>query len=480
MTSTDATVAPAWPAYEEAMPHTRRSEAPAAAATFAELRRRRGADGSVLAAVRHVIVVVSSSRGGSTVVGELFRRTPGMLTLPAETNPLFAVAALEAPTDGIPARRTPPVGVPGAGRQAGERAVPESPGREPRAAVGDARAGVLAAELAVDIGEPAGELPLYDREAFADALAWRLVAQWPAAGIDPDDVARWADETFRELAAADPAWVPPGFPDRVEFHVRLLAKVRAAHPAVDPWYYDLPADRIRAAFPDVPEPAGPPGEHLVEMPPFVLAGPWRRATPAELADRTLVLTTPRNAFRLSFLRSLFPVARFEVLHLVRNPAAAVNGLIDGWCHRGFFHRAVDIPLRITGYSDRFPRWGRRWWNFDFWPGWEQWSAAPLAEVCAEQWRSAHQAVLDWVSGPDAAGPDAAGPDTAGIDYRRLRFEDVAAGDALRRLPPVMATAPPRPRRWVARADVILPAVTAGPVADLAEELGYAGDPATWR
>lgn len=438
----------AWSSYDDAMPHPGRDDIPTAAETFTALRVRRGGDPGALASVRRLLVVVSSSRGGSTLVGELLRRSPALLTLRAEINPLFVVAGLE---------------------------------RQRRSAA-------LAAEIAAETGRPAGELTDANRADFVDAVTWRLIAQWPSAGIEPASVERWVDETLRELAATDTAWTPPAFPDRATFHLRLLGKVRATHPAVNPWYYDIPAARIRAEFPDLAEPAGPPSDHFVEMPPFVLLGPWQRATPAEFATMPLVLTTPRNSLRLPFLRSLFPSARMRVVHLVRNPGAAVNGLVDGWLHRGFFNTAVDVPLRITGYSDLFPGWGGRWWNYDFWPGWEAWTAAPLAEVCAEQWRTHHQAVLDWV-------------EVTGVDHHRLAFEDVAGGDGERRaafgaladwlgddgveglaglrLPPLMATAPPRPRRWAERAGDLLPALSTGPVRDLAERLGY-GDPSGWR
>ena len=428
MTLVKPDTAVGWSVYDDAVPHPGREDLGAAAGAFTDLRRRRGGDAAALGAARRIVVVVSSSRGGSTLVGEMFRRAPGYLTLRAETNPLFVVAGLE-PT---PAER--------------------------RAA--------LAAEMAAEAGRPAATLTAENRADFVTALAWRLTAQWPAVGIDPDAVERWTDETLAELAAADPAWAPPNFPDRVTFHLRLLARVRAAHPAVNPWYYDIPADRVRAAFPEVPEPVGPPGEHLVEMPPFVLIGPWHRAGRADFAEVPLVLTTPRNSFRLSFLRALFPSASMEVLHLVRNPAAAVNGLIDGWRHRGFFNTAVDVPLRIPGYSDEFPGWGDRWWNYDFWPGWEEWADAPLPAVCAEQWRSHHAAVLDRVA-------------ETGAEYHRLRYEDVVSGDAAAQLPPLMATAPPTPGRWARRADLILPAVGTGPVREMAARLGY-DDPSAWH
>lgn len=447
----DAATTTTWSAYDDAMPQSRRDDLPGAAATFAALRAVRAGRPGDLELVREVIVVVASSRGGSTLLGELLRRTPGLLSLRAEINPLFVVAGLEPPD-------------------------------------AEHRGAVLAAELAAEIGRPAPTLPADELDAFGATLAWRLTAQWPAAAIDPAAVMRWTRETLRELAAGSPAWTPPAFPDLAAFHLHLLRKVRRAHPEVDPWYYDIRAEAVAAAFPDVPRPAGPPGSHLVEMPPFVLIGPWRRPAADELARHPLVLSTPRNAFRLSFLRSLFPGARFRVVHLTRNPAASANGLIDGWRHHGFFNTAVDGRLRIQGYSDGFPAWGTRWWNYDFWPDWEDWTEAPLAAVAAEQWRSHHDEVLRWLAAHDA-------------DHYRLRFEDVAGADAARRrafgdfadwlghrdagdvlsrlsLPPLMATAPPRPRRWTERADQLIPAVTTGRILETAARLGY-GDQAAW-
>ncbi len=436
-----------WSAYDELVPRT--TGLPAARERLAELRRRRPGSAGDLASVREVIVVASSSRGGSTLVGELLRQCPGLLHLRAEVNPLFVVAGLE---DG-------------------------------------GRRQVLAAELAAEVGRPAVGLGPEEVDELCLAVAWRLSVQWPLLEIDVDDVDRWVRETLAELGAADPSWASIGFADRQAFHLRLLHRARAAHPQIDPWYYDLPAHAVRASFPDVPPPDGPPGQALIEMPPFVLVGPWRRPSAAELAALPLVLTTPRNSFRLEFLRSLFPLARLRVVHLTRNPAASVNGLVDGWLHHGFFNCPVGRRLTIRGYSDEHPRWGTTWWCYDFWPEWEAWTDASLAEVCAEQWRTPHQATLDFLASTDAS-------------WHRLVYEEVTGGDDERagaftalgewlgdvegvsdlgqvRLPPLMATATPRPRRWKARAAALAAPLARVEVAELAERLGY-GDPSMWR
>jgi hypothetical protein len=307
---------------------------------------------------------------------------------------------------------------------------------------------VLAAELSVDLGTPAATA------ADVDATTWRLLAQWPDLDLEPGRVRHWVDEAGDDTVA-------------------LLHRARRDEPRIDPWYYDLPDDVLAAAFPDVPPAEGPPGARVVEMAPFLLPRPWRRATTEELAAGTLVLTTPRNVFRLDRLQRLFPNAWIRLLHLTRNPAAAVNGLLDGWLHRGFFSGRADVPLSIAGYSDRFP-WGDSWWKFDPWPGCEAVAEQSLATVCATQWAAAHAAALAWPG-----------------ERRQLRFEDVVGREPVAfaelaawlgrpaatldevRLRPLMATAPPAPGRWSDRAEELLPVLDAEPVRCLADRLGYA-------
>ena len=403
-----------WSPYDASVPHT--TGLPDVQARFATLRQLRGpaVDGA-LERVRELVVVVSSSRGGSTLIGALLRRVPGLLHLSAEINPLFALAGL--------------------------------------ADVGQTE--VLAEEIALDLGSAGDAVdPL--------SVAWRLTAQWPEEAIDPDAVVQWARED------PDP--------------VAVLRRAQDAHPTIDLRYYDLPHDG--------PPAAGPPSPKLVEMPPFVVPPPWRRATAEQLESWPVVLTTPRNSYRLAFLQQLFPNARLRLVHLTRNPAASVNGLIDGWLHHGFFNCEVGRVLSIRGYSDAFPEWGASWWNYDIPPGWMALTDRPLAEVCAAQWLSPHEAALAFMA-------------DSGVEVLRVRFEDVVGPAPRRRaalaqvgdwlgvgadavaalagsaLPPVMATAPPAERRWRARAATLAPVLADERVADLASRLGYETDTSTW-
>lgn len=198
-----------------------------------------------------------------------------------------------------------------------------------------------------------------------------------------------------------------------------------------------------------------------------------------------MIKTPSNAYRLGFLRALFPGARIRVLHLTRNPAASLNGLYDGWRHNGFHAHRMDEPLEITGYAEDCPadRW---WWKFDLPPGWRRYTRASLIEVCAFQWYSCHRAVLDGLAGGD-------------IEHIRVRFEDLISGPQVRvpaferlagwlgvpfdgsfrravldGVAPVAATAPPSPGRWRSRAGMIEAGIDER-VRSVAEELDYAAN-----
>jgi hypothetical protein len=83
----------------------------------------------------------------------------------------------------------------------------------------------------------------------------------------------------------------------------------------------------------------------------VAIAPTQPAHTVLAAGQPLVIKTPGNSYRLPFLRALFPKARFRVLHLVRHPAEAINGLVDGWLYHGFFAQNLPGRLRIGGYSD---------------------------------------------------------------------------------------------------------------------------------
>ncbi|MHC3470875.1 sulfotransferase [Streptomyces sp. 7R007] len=405
------------------------------------------------ARVRSVLVIASSSRGGSSMLTETLRASQDLLHLQAEINPFLRLVDLVPPASGTGSDRL----------DAGHL----------DALLPSARH-LLDQELACDAGTASAG---GDPEQLALDIAWRLTVQWPHLPLDPLEIAAQA----RKLLSR----VPP--PDAAEVTLAMLRHLHRQGLEVSPWYYDLPHDLLRREGFGAPSPRAP-GPVLVEEPPFVLARPWRRVTPADLRERTLVIKTPSNVHRLDFLRALFPNARMRILHLTRNPAAAVNGLYDGWLHHGFHAHRVSTPLAITDYVERCEdnRW---WWKFDLPPGWQEFTGAPLLDVCAFQWRSSHQAVLDDLGACRSESLTLRFEDFIGSAERRVAsFErlcqwlGIPLRDGLRRavhqgIAPVVATAAPRAGRWHSRADLIGRALDKATL-HVADRLGYA-DPAHW-
>ena len=400
--------------------------------------------------VKEVVVVASSSRGGSSVFMEMLRHSSDLLHFRAEINPFLVMAGLSHPdmgtgSDALDARH-----------------------------LGDLE--VLQTEMAQDVGN-LRSLEDADQESFARSLTWRLLAQWPCLDVREEEVRECLTQALSRLADEEEG---PATPRLQVFHAHFLRAIRRIHPQVNPYFYDLDDALLARQFPDLAVPSGPPSPVVLEEPPFVPIAPWRLASSEEFA-RPLIIKTPSNAYRLPFLKGLFPKARFRILHLVRNPAAAINGLYDGWRYRGFHSHFLGEALDIRGYSDDRPQ-DAMWWKYDLPPGWQEWRDRPLEEVCAFQWRSAHQSILEFLGDQDClrirfedlVGPVAKRTDTF---VRLCAWLGIPFSSPLRRvvekgLPPVMATARPRQRRWFERREQIEPLCALPAVKDVAGALGY--------
>lgn len=406
--------------------------------------------------VRQVVVIASASRSGSSLVAEWLRRQTGLLHLKGEPNPFFrSIQNGLAPFE------------PG-------RSDADFPSADAQAQIADAIAGTAGAY-------PPATAPVCP-EALAVDIVERLNLQWPDEQFRHADV---VDALNRIMAEA--GWQLYGHIDEAELTVRLIGLLGERHRRLSLDCYDLP-QRLGSA-PTRPDPAVPPPASVEETP-FIPLGAWVRASPRALESCMLVLKSPSLSYKLGCMGSLFPNARIRVLHLTRNPAAAVNGLIDGWLHRNFFSHKVSIDLHIRSYSETAPAWASRWWKFDLPPHWEHYVGAPLAEVNAFQWRSANEHILTasancgWerrqVRLEDFLGPGITGWLTRRdiLEWLSPAMMPTSAQLALR-CPPIMATQTPSPGRWRRRARPILEALDAGGCAELADELDYGDGHESW-
>ena len=167
--------------------------------------------------------------------------------------------------------------------------------------------------------------------------------------------------------------------------------MRCASQGVPAQYLDLPHELLtELAEPTVVGPFA--GTEQTETAPFTL--PPRNATYATdtSGEVRMVDKDTGHCWRLPELAQAFPDAQF--IFIVRDPADAVRSLIAGWRHPSwFFTYRITEPLQIDGYSDEYP-WGRHWWNFNLFPGYQDLVAASVEEVCLEQWLAAVRPVME--------------------------------------------------------------------------------------
>lgn len=203
---------------------------------------------------------------------------------------------------------------------------------------------------------------------------WHRLGGQEVTGEFPDPH-RVAEAYLAELFRGEQAWS--------EEDLRRWAR-RCASQGTPAQYLDLPHDLLDELGTAEVGPFADSAQ--TETAPFT--APPRNATwasettgPVRMIDKDT-----GHCWRLPQLAEAFPDAQF--LLVVRDPADAVRSLVAGWRHpTWFFTYRSTRDLRVTGYSDSTP-WGRHWWNFNIFPGWEDLADAPLERLCAAQWAAA--------------------------------------------------------------------------------------------
>jgi hypothetical protein len=421
---------------------------------------------SSLENIKKVVIISSASRSGSSLLAEVLKQIPGIYSLSGESAPFYKLNGLSGdlfPSDDIPS---------GLENETGYLAG-------------------LSRDLLSDLSIPFESNDVFNDngllEQYVDDLVLRFPLQWP--GIE------FSYDTFRGLAfeALDThRSSTDGFRVK-EFYLELLSCLRREYNAINPYYYDIPIDMVQKKFPGIKIPAGPPNSVLtIEEPLFILLSPSRMVSSVDLGAKTLLLKSSVDCYRMRFIERLFPAAELKIIYLTRNPAASINGLYDGWLHRGFFSHNLGFlfgnkafgltSLEISGYSDKYP-WGRQWWNYDLPSGWQDHAKKRLEEVCGFQWYSANKSAKLYL-------------DETGRKCCRVRCEDLflskgslkvelekiadfiglgrdAAKNAeVENLPVVQASEKPENCRWKKRKDIILPVIDAPAVSEMSANLGY--------
>ena len=96
----------------------------------------------------------------------------------------------------------------------------------------------------------------------------------------------------------------------------------------------------------------------------------------------------QNGLCVPYLYSLFPDASF--IYVKRSPGDNLNSLIEGWGRPDEFAGWSDgLPSRVAIEDGRYRRW-----CFFLAEGWREYTTASIEEVCAFQYNSMNQAILD--------------------------------------------------------------------------------------
>jgi hypothetical protein len=414
--------------------------------------------------VRRLVIINSSSRSGSSLLYTLLGKLPHVYCLTGEAAPFYKLNATLGGFNPHASDRIPDALL--------DRVI-DFPG--------------LSRDFLADLAcrEPSIACRDIDADTYVDDLMLRLALQWTTITFEPAALRRSIGAALDAYVARHAVF------NAEEFYLELLERLMVLWPQINPFYYDIGTDKVALRFPFLEVPVGPPvAGFTLEEPPFILLSPFRKPTPADLAGKTLLLKSTVDCYRMNLIEKLFPDTEIRIIHLVRNPAATINGIYDGWHHRGFFSHNLshdftgdESPeLRIRGYSDRYP-FGSTWWNFDLPDGWQRMVDRDLVEVCAFQWHGANTEILRHLAATHRPScrvhfeeiirseGDRRQAFARLLDFMGMPEEDL---DALQldRLPVVQSTLPPQLYRWKRRHDLIAQVLAAPRISELAAHFGY--------
>lgn len=422
-----------------------------------------------LSKVKKVIFINSAPRSGSSLLFSILRKIPGIYSLSGEGVPFYKLNGLSF------------------GSFNSDEISPDTK-LKPDVFLD------LSRDFLSDLSSESSHNNIFNdnvlAEEYLDELVLRLPIQWPQISFSYDILKRLAMQAFVSYKDRHKEFC------KEEFYLELFFFLKREYKGIDPYYYDLSAETVKSRFTDIKIPSGPPNNLLtIEEPPFIMLSPRAKIIEADIYGKTLLLKSSVDSYRMEFLRSLFPVAQIKTIQLVRNPLGSINGLCDGWLHRGFFSHNLRsffsagdsriAMLKIAGYSE-LSAWGKYWWNYDLPPGWQEHIEDSLEEVCAFQWYSANRAIQEYLDNHKESRCLVRYENIVkGLASRRQEIEkivdfikapiDCIGQLQLERLPVIQATDQPRPFRWEKRQGQLLPFLKRREIKGMCAQLGYDDD-----
>ncbi len=190
--------------------------------------------------------------------------------------------------------------------------------------------------------------------------------------------------------------------------------------------------------------------------------------------------TPPNTYRVAYLKAAFPDAKF--IYLTRDGKTNVSSLIEGW--RAKNNQRFNFGFRkFYDYNSRLniKDYDGGVWKFTNPPGWEQFldRETSLEEICAFQWRSAHEKSQEAFAKMSANDfiqikYEDLTKNTASIIEKICDFIDIDYSGTVQELaekPPVVSTATkPDPNKWQKNQELIAKIMPL--ISEMQAKLGY--------
>lgn len=419
-------------------------------------------DDEYIKLIKKVLIIVSASRSGSSLMFDLIKRYPNIISTSGEAVPFYKLTSLtsdEKSSDAI------------------------------------SELEVLQESKVSFFKELSGDLHKYDVikeennsdfiQSYAYQLALRFIIQWPIINFNceylVETIKTTLDSTLNNYNTFDKDIVV----------LNIIIELRKKYTEVNPYYYDIPKEKIEKMLPEIEKPTGPPNlSFLIEEPPFIVIDPITYIAPNIFQNNFLLMKEPVTSYRLKMIKKIFSNAEFYWIHLTRNPAACINGLMDGWLDRGFFSANISNftnrsfkKMNIKGYSE-LDEWSKNWWNFDRPPGWGNMVDRSLAEVCAFQWKANNQAIVEGLK-QEKNKITIKYEDILSCETRKNVFKKIEnfIGTStqlstlldINHLPIIQSTKKPKMYRWREREGEILNAIDSPEFNKLAYKLGYKKD-----
>ncbi|RRJ84575.1 sulfotransferase family protein [Aestuariirhabdus litorea] len=127
----------------------------------------------------------------------------------------------------------------------------------------------------------------------------------------------------------------------------------------------------------------------------------------------------QNGLCVSYLNALYPDALF--VYVKRNPGDNIHSLIEGWKRDDEYGTwSEQLPAEVSIDQGHYRRW-----CFFLFPGWRDYLNGSIERVCAEQYRSMNQAIID-----DAQGLSAGR--FMEVKYEQILEDPIASFDRLYR------------------------------------------------